>query len=167
MKKVAPIVIIFLLFLVGCGSDEQQLALPQSFSFMADIAYKDMEITCEVYKNDESDYNIEIVEGGILNGLILNIKGGESTISYLGFDIGVATEILPSDMPFMLLTALLDYLSSEDCILFSEDGKSFRMEGNLDFGDFVLKTDENKEILEVEIKSREFSTKIYHINAIN
>ncbi len=165
MKKLVPIVIIFLL-LSGCSSSEQELVLPERFSFMADIEYKDLSFSCEVYKNDISDYNIEIVEGGILNGLILNVKGDESNLSYMGFDIDIATEFIPSDTPFFLLTALLDYLSSENCILFSEDGKSFSMEGSIEFSDFILKTDENKEILIIEIKSYEFSTKIYHINAL-
>ncbi len=167
MKKIVPIVIIFLLFVTGCGSNEEELVLPERFSFMADIEYKELSFSCEVIKNGESDYNIKVVDSGLLNGFALNIKGEESTLSYMGVDIDIATKIIPTEMPFLILTALLDYLSSESCILFSDDGKSFSMEGNIELGDFSLKTDENKETLTIEIKSHEFSTKIYHINAIN
>lgn len=108
MRNIGISVLLFLLLLVGCGSNTNSAVLNlHNISFLAEVTCNNMAYSVDCCIGTNKDFSATVVSPDYLSGITYSLENGNSVFSYEGVRISDIDLLLPDDNFLVLFKEIL------------------------------------------------------------
>ena len=141
MKKLFPLILVFVLFFTACTQEKITPVLPASFTQRAEVSTGDFSYSCEICKTAES-VSVKVLSTAA-SGMLMTCDGGNMNFEYDGMTQDIDSSSMPKANAALLLFEAFENLSGDSGTKPSAVNDGYRYQGKISAGDFVLVTDKN------------------------
>lgn len=153
MKKIAPLLLIFLL-LSGCKVKNYTPEIPVTLEQNVRVTSGGFSYDCKICKT-ESDVSVT-VNSTAAQGLTMVYDGSNLNFSFSDFSYGLNGKNFEKKNPAIVIYEVFDYINTTEQLNAKKIDGGFKYEGKISLGDFILIQNEDNSLSELTMRNIDY-----------